>query len=253
MNDQTRPAPVAGVILIGNELLSGRTRDGNLSHIAARLLERGITVREARVIADDPQVIKNTVNTLRETCDFVFTTGGIGPTHDDITAECVAAAFGVNLHLHPEAERLLRAYFDSRGVAANTARLRMAHVPEGAELVDNPVSVAPGFRIGNVFVMAGVPKIMHAMLENILPQLPDVGQWYSENVICDVKEGTLAAPLGVLQSQFPSVELGSYPGKSTDFSRVTLVARGREKDQVAAAASALREMIKSLGGAEFAA
>lgn len=246
----------AAIILIGNEILSGRTHDVNLQSIAVALGERGIAVAEARVIADVPQTIRDTVNTLRQAHDFVFTTGGIGPTHDDITAENVAAAFAVPLIMHPQAESLLLDYFSARGVEVNEARMRMAHVPEGATLVDNPVSVAPGFRIGNVFVMAGVPKIMNAMLANILPTLPQAATLLSQTVVCNLPEGTIAAPLGVLQQQNPDVDLGSYPGKtpaSADkkFS-VSLVVRGRDEQRVNDVSAQLRQMIADLGGSELA-
>ena len=174
MND-THPkqeaAPTAAIILIGNELLSGRTQDTNLKYIASQLCGHGITLRETRVIPDDHQVVVSTVNTLRHAHDYVFTTGGIGPTHDDITADCVADAFGVALPVHPEAERRLLDFFKQRDIEANEDRLRMARIPEGGELIDNPVSAAPGFRIDNVFVMAGVPRIMQVMFDSILPSL----------------------------------------------------------------------------------
>lgn len=238
----------AAVILIGDELLSGRTQDTNLANIAKALGARGIRVAEARVISDVPQTIVNTVNELRLSCDFVFTTGGIGPTHDDITAENIAKAFGVEIELHPEAEKLLLDYFNMRGVEPNEARMRMARIPVGATLVDNPVSIAPGFRMGNVFVMAGVPKIMAAMLDNILPELPDVGQLLSATVVCDLPEGLLAAPLGELSEKNTDVSLGSYPGKSAEFRQVSLVVRGIEQDRVDAVALQLREMVAELGG-----
>lgn len=246
----------AAIILIGNEILSGRTHDVNLQAIATALGERGIAVAEARVIADVPQTIRDTVNALRNAHDFVFTTGGIGPTHDDITAENIAAAFAVPLIMHPEAERLLLEYFKGRGVEVNEARMRMAHVPEGATLVENPVSVAPGFRMGNVFVMAGVPKIMNAMLANILPTLPQAATLVSQTVVCDLPEGTIAAPLGALQERNPDVDLGSYPGKTptrTDKKfRVSLVVRGRDEQRVADVTAQVRQMITDLGGSELA-
>lgn len=241
----------AAVILIGNEILSGRTHDVNLPAIAKALGERGIAVAEARVIADIPETICNTVNELRAAHNFVFTTGGIGPTHDDITAENVAAAFSVPLITHPEAKKLLLDYFEGRGVEPNEARMRMARVPEGATLVDNPVSVAPGFCMGNVYVMAGVPKIMNAMLENILPGLPMAASLLSRTVICDLPEGVLAAPLGALQEKNPDVDLGSYPGKTGESFRVSLVARGRDEDRVDAIAAELRAMVFELGGSEL--
>jgi len=238
----------AAVLIIGNEILSGRTHDTNLPAIADALGQRGIAVGEARVIPDDATTIQETLNTLRAAHDFVFTTGGIGPTHDDITAENVAAAFGVPLITHPEAKKRLLDYFEGRGVEPNEARMRMARTPEGATLVDNPVSVAPGFQIGNVYVMAGVPKIMQAMLANILPGLPLASELLSQSVVCDLPEGTLAAPLGELQRSHPDVDLGSYPGKTGESFRVSLVVRGRDRDRVEEVAQLLEAMIAELGG-----
>ncbi len=254
--DLTGTVPLtAAVVLVGNEILSGRTLDKNLQSIALALGERGISVVAARVIPDDAGVIRDTINELRAVTDFVFTTGGIGPTHDDITAENVAAAFGVELHTHPVAERLLLAYFEERGVEPNEARMRMARVPTGAELIDNPVSVAPGFRMDNVYVMAGVPKIMQAMLDNILPTLPSAPQLQSITVICNLPEGTLAQPLEELQNDFPMVDIGSYPGNSAAGAqkgyRVALVARAREQDSLRAVEKALVDMVARLGGAQL--
>lgn len=238
----------AAVILIGDELLSGRTCDTNLATIAETLGRRGIRIAEARVIADVPDTIVETVNEMRKKVDFVFTTGGIGPTHDDITSENIARAFGVPIEMHPEAQKLLLDYFESRDVEPNEARMRMARIPVGATLVDNPVSVAPGFRMDNVFVMAGVPKIMSAMLANILPLLPDVGQLLSETVVCDLPEGLLAAPLGELSAQHSDIDLGSYPGKSAEFRQVSLVVRGIDQKRVDTVAAEVRQMVATLGG-----
>jgi len=180
-------APTAAVLLIGNELLSGRTQDSNLAYIAKRMVEKGIRVLEARVVTDDALVIESCVNELRSRYTYVFTTGGIGPTHDDITADCVAAAFGVDLPIHPEAEKLLLDYFNEREIEANSDRMRMARIPVGASLVSNPVSIAPGFQMDNVFVFAGVPRIMQAMLDSVLPILQDGAVMHSVTVICHVE------------------------------------------------------------------
>ncbi len=255
-SDETRAVPpTAAVILVGNEILSGRTLDKNLQSIATALGGRGIGVKEARVIPDDARIIRTTINELRAATDFVFTTGGIGPTHDDITAENVAAAFGVELHTHPEAERILLDYFRERSVEPNEARMRMARVPVGAELIDNPVSIAPGFRIENVYVMAGVPKIMQAMLDNILPTLPQAQQLRSITVVCNLPEGTLAQPLAELQREFPSVDIGSYPGNSAAGAqkgyRVALVARDRDEETLDQVKRALCDMVSRLGGEQI--
>ncbi len=233
--------PTAAVILIGNEILSGRTQDINLQHIAEHLCAVGIQVCECRVIADIEAVIVDAVNTLRHQYDYVFTTGGIGPTHDDITAQCVANAFGVPLLQHPQAVKLLTEYFQSRDVEVNEARMRMANVPQGGVLIENPVSVAPGFCVENVYVMAGVPRIMQAMFANILPTLEHGAVIYSVTVVCNLPEGIISRPLGELQEKYPQIDLGSYPGKSNATSRVSLVARGTDQD-------VLREVLADLEG-----
>jgi len=244
-------AATAAVLVVGNEILSGRTQDINLAFIADALGNRGIRIVEARVIPDVAEIIQASLNELRQRADFIFTTGGIGPTHDDITAENVAAVFGVELHTHPEAERRLLAYFSERGVEPNAARMRMAKVPIGASLVDNPVSIAPGFKMENVFVMAGVPKIMQAMLTNILPDLPLADRLLSLSVICDLPEGAIAAPLGELQEKYRDVDIGSYPGKTADNFRVALVARSNNQQRLDAVSTDLRKMVADLGGNEL--
>ena len=240
--------PTAAVLLIGNEILSGRTQDINLNHIATSLSEVGIRVCECRVIPDSEPVIVDALNTLRNQYTYVFTTGGIGPTHDDITAQCVANAFDVPLLQHPEAVSRLTAYFASRDVEANEARMRMANVPQGGSLVDNPVSVAPGFCIGNVYVMAGVPRIMQAMLANIIPTLEHGDSLQSVTVVCDLPEGLISEPLGQLQAEFPHLDLGSYPGKQHTKFQVSLVARGVETEQLAQVQLRLVAMVADLGG-----
>ena len=161
----------AAMLIIGNEVLSGRTQDKNLAFVGNALGEIGIDMKEVRIVPDEQDEIVDAVNALRAKYTYVFTSGGIGPTHDDITADCIAAAFGVSLDMHPLATQLLEAHYEAQGIEFNAARARMARIPDGASLIDNPVSTAPGFRIGNVHVMAGVPKIMQAMMENILPTL----------------------------------------------------------------------------------
>jgi molybdenum cofactor synthesis domain-containing protein len=241
-------SPTAAVLLIGNELLSGRTQDTNLFHIAGRLGEKGIRVLEARVVPDLPEVIVSAINDLRQRHTFLFTTGGIGPTHDDITADCVANAFGVPLPINKDAEERLLGYFAERGIAPNEDRMRMARIPLGAALVDNPVSVAPGFRMENVFVFAGVPRIMQAMLESILPTLEGGQILHSVTVTCNLGEGTIASALRTLQQRFPHAELGSYPGKANDLSRLSLVARSTDLQELARIEADLQGMITDLGG-----
>ncbi len=238
----------AALLLIGNELLSGRTQDANLLYLSRRLTEVGIRVVEARVVRDVQADIIAALNALRERFTYVFTTGGIGPTHDDITAAAVAAAFDVALVPHPEAVRRLTEYFHGRGVEANPARMRMAHTAAGAELIDNPVSVAPGFRIGNVFVLAGVPKIMRAMLEEVIPTLAHGAPVLSATVIGDLPEGQVAAGLEAIQEAYPDLEIGSYPGRDARGFRVSLVVRGTDARRVKSAANAVQRMITELGG-----
>ncbi len=241
--------PTAAVLLIGNEILSGRTQDLNLRYIASKLSSIGVRLCECRVISDNRNAIIDALNTLRKSHTYVFTTGGIGPTHDDITAQCVADAFDVPLCQHPEAVRLLSDYFSRRNVEANEARMRMANVPDGGVLIDNPVSVAPGFRIDNVFVMAGVPKIMQSMFENILPTLERGAALLSVSVVCNLPEGDLSAPLADLQEKYLSVDLGSYPGKhQTDIPQVALVGRGSDHQKLREVTVALQALVADLGG-----
>jgi molybdenum cofactor synthesis domain-containing protein len=236
----------ACVLIIGNEILSGRTQDANLAFLARGLSEIGIRLREARVIPDDHSVIVSTVNEVRPHFDYVFTTGGIGPTHDDITAQSVADAFGVPLVLHPEAKRLLETHYPPGQL--NEARLRMAMVPDGAVLLPNPISRAPGFQIGNVFILPGVPSIMQGIFEELKHRLAGGDRVLSRSVSCHLAEGTLAAELGALQQRYPDVEIGSYPYfRRGDFG-VTLVLRSTNRDRLVAATEELIGLIRSLGG-----
>jgi molybdenum cofactor synthesis domain-containing protein len=236
----------ACVLIIGNEILSGRTQDENLAFLARGLDDVGIRVREARVIADDPAAIAAAVNEARRAFDHVFTTGGIGPTHDDITAQSVADAFGVPLILNPDAKRLLEAHYPAGHL--NEARLRMAMVPEGARLLPNPISQAPGFQIGNVFVLPGVPSIMQGIFGQLKHRLEGGDKVLSRSVSCRLGEGILAQDLGRLQASWPDLEIGSYPYfRRGDFG-VTLVLRGTDRTRLAAATDELRALIRALGG-----
>ncbi len=249
----TDTAKSAAVLLIGNELLSGRTQDANLAHIATRLKEKGIRLMQARVIPDHPETIISVINELRQTHDYLFTTGGIGPTHDDITADCVAQAFGVDLPLHTEAKRLLLDYFQARDIEPNDDRMRMARIPEGATLIDNPVSIAPGFKMQNVFVMAGVPRIMQAMLDAVLPQLVSGAVQRSDTVVCDLGEGTVAAALRELQERFPAVDIGSYPGRVDNNSRLSLVITSTDDKLLEQVRVLIEQMVERLGGQVYSA
>ena len=236
----------ACVLIIGNEILSGRIQDANLAHLAQGLNEVGVRLREARIVPDDPAAIVATVNEVRSKFDYVFTTGGIGPTHDDITAECIAAAFGVKLIVHPEARRLLETHYPPGAI--NEARLRMARMPEGSELLLNPISRAPGFRIGNVYVMAGVPQVMQATFSELKHRLRGGAKMLSRAVSCGLGEGTIAAGLAALQERYPDLEIGSYPYfRRSDFG-TTLVIRGTEPERLAAAVAELTALIRTLGG-----
>ena len=236
----------ACVLIIGNEILSGRTQDANLSFLAQGLNEVGIRLREARVIPDDAGVIVSTVNEVRQAFDYVFTTGGIGPTHDDITAQCVADAFGLALIVHPEAKHVLETHYPPGHL--NEARLRMAMVPEGATLLPNPISRAPGFQIGNVFVLPGVPSIMRGIFDQLKHRLVGGEKMLSRSVSCHLAEGTLAKDLGALQARYPELEIGSYPYfRRSDFG-VTLVLRGTDNGRLTDATRELKGLIRALGG-----
>jgi molybdenum cofactor synthesis domain-containing protein len=236
----------AALIIIGNEVLSGRTRDANLQFIAKGLVDLGIRLAEVRVIADDAGAIAAAVNQARDVHDFVFTTGGIGPTHDDITSQSVADAFGVRLVRDPAALALLEKHYE--GGNLNEARLKMADIPDGARLIHNPVSAAPGFQMDNVFVMAGVPSIMEAMFDGIRDRLTGGEIVASKTITAFIPEGDLAAPLGKLQDDFPGVEMGSYPFFRTGRLGSALVLRSTDAAQLAAAAEGVRALIRDLGG-----
>jgi molybdenum cofactor synthesis domain-containing protein len=237
------------MLVIGDEVLSGRTRDANTHHLAGVLTEVGIALREARVIADDHDAIVAAVNALRGAHDLVFTSGGIGPTHDDITADAVAAAFDAPIDVRADARAILEAYYDDPG-ALNAARLRMARIPDGARLILNPLSQAPGFILGNVHVMAGVPSIFAAMLEGLRPSLvggPPVLAW---SFRAAAPEGDLAEPLRALDAAHPAVTFGSYPFYRGGLG-ATLIARSADPAALERAADALRAMLSDLG-ASFA-
>ncbi|HVY88606.1 MAG TPA: molybdopterin-binding protein [Hyphomonadaceae bacterium] len=245
-------AVTAAVILIGGELLSGRTQDSNLKTIAQFLAPLGVEVREARVVADVHETIVATVNTMRTTYDYVFTTGGIGPTHDDITADAVAAAFGRTIDVRADAMAILRPWYEARGQEINESRMRMARIPAGAELIRNPVSAAPGFMLGNVFVMAGIPAVMRGMLEDVGHRIQGGAVVHSHTVRAEgVREGDIAEALGTLAKARPEVSFGSYPfmrmkGKTTEFG-TNLVARSRDADLIAACVEALAEIVRAQG------
>jgi molybdenum cofactor synthesis domain-containing protein len=247
MSEPEEPV-TACLIIIGNEILSGRTVDANLSYIAARLGEIGIRMAEARIVPDDEAAIVEAVNACRARHTYVFTTGGIGPTHDDITAQSIAKAFGRRFERNREAERRLLAYYPPERV--NAARMSMADMPEGVALIDNPISVAPGFRIENVHVLPGVPQIMQAMLDGLLPSLRGGARVLSRAITVLAPEGDVAAAgLGDLQARFPALEIGSYPFWRPEGPGTTIVLRGTDQAQIDAAAAALLELAGRLDAA----
>jgi molybdenum cofactor synthesis domain-containing protein len=238
--------PTACLLVIGNEVLSGRTQDANIKFLATRLGEIGIPLREVRVIPDARDTIVETVNDVREKFDHVFTTGGIGPTHDDITSECIAAAFGVPWEPHPEAWARLEAHY--KPGEFNAARQRMATMPRGATLVENAISIAPGYSMGNVHVMAGVPRIMQAMFEALAPRLAGGPPVTSRTVHADgVMEGRIAAGLEAIQTRWPMLDIGSYPYYRMGGGGVALVAKGTDAEAVAAAAHDIATLLRAMG------
>lgn len=247
----TAPAPAApsvvtaALLVIGNEVLSGRTRDANVQAFATVLGERGVRLREVRMVADDADAIIEAVNALRTRWTYVFTTGGIGPTHDDITTDCIAAAFGLAVEVDAEAERRLREHYGPEGL--NAARLRMARIPVGAALIDNPVSHAPGFRVENVFVMAGVPRIASAMLDTVKHTLAGGARVESRAVTAYVREGDLAEGLGAVQERFPTVEIGSYPFVRGTRIGTSIVCRSVDAAAAEAAVAEVSALMAALG------
>lgn len=242
--------PRACLLIIGNEVLSGRTQDANLKFLATRLGEIGIPLHEVRVIPDVPATIIGTVNEVRAAFDHVFTTGGIGPTHDDITSECIAAAFGVPWEPHPVAWEKLASHYARQDPPGdfNAARQRMATMPRGATLIENVISIAPGFTIGNVHVMAGVPRIMQAMFEALAPTLEGGAPIVSAAVHAErLMEGRIAAGLAEIQARFPAVDVGSYPYYRPAGNGVAVVSKGTDADQVAQAAQAVLVFMRACG------
>ncbi len=234
----------AAVLVIGDEILSGRTKDKNISYIAEYLTGIGIDLKEVRVVPDEAPEIVAAVNALRNRYTYLFTTGGIGPTHDDITAECIAKAFGVAIDFHPRAVEIMQARVALTGGVMNEARMRMTRVPVGGELVLNKISGAPGFWIGNVIVMAGIPSVMQAMLEYVTPQLETGARMLSETVRADCREGDIGTELGEIAKKYPDVVIGSYPFMDENSAANTnVVVRSRDPQRLAAAKSAIEAML----------
>lgn len=243
MAEQEEQPREACLLIIGNEILSGRTQDANLAYIGRRLAELGVPLLEVRVVPDREAMIISALNELRARYAYVFTTGGIGPTHDDITALSIARAFGRELILHPEAhERMKRGRFE-----LNEARLKMAHVPDGATLVDNPMSPAPGFKIENVYVLAGIPSVARAMFGTLLTELGSGASIHSANVDVFLPEGDIAKPLETIAQRYPDLDVGSYPFSRDGRFGANLVVRGTDQAQIAAAMQEIVAAMTELG------
>ena len=229
----------AAILVIGNEILSGRTKDANIGWLAEKLTNLNIQTREVRIVPDIEAEIVAAINILRGKFDYIFTTGGIGPTHDDITADSIAKAFGVTIGHHAEAVRRLEDYYNDKSVL-NEARLRMARIPDTAALIDNPVSAAPGFKIGNVYVLAGVPKIMQAMFGSIQHELAGGAPLHMEVIDSWAREGDIAQQLRATAEQFPELDIGSYPFFRDGKVGTCLIVRGNNIQQVQLAANEIK-------------
>ncbi|MCJ2037256.1 competence/damage-inducible protein A [Methylobacterium sp. J-068] len=241
----TEAAVTAAILVIGDEILSGRTKDKNIGTIADYCTAIGIDLKEVRIVPDEAHRIVAAVNALRDAYTYLFTTGGIGPTHDDITADCVAAAFGVTIDVDPRARAMLLERHKPEDL--NEARLRMARIPAGADLIANPVSKAPGFRIGNVFVMAGVPSIMQAMLDNIGPTLATGAKILSETIEAgNMPEGTYAGGLAGIAKAHGAVSIGSYPSMTPNGFANRIVVRGRDAEAIAHARADIVTLLDGL-------
>jgi molybdenum cofactor synthesis domain-containing protein len=224
--------PTAAMLVIGDEILSGRTRDANMHHLAGRLTDAGIDLKEVRIVSDDRDAIIAATRALSAAYDHLFTSGGIGPTHDDITADCIAAAFGAPIGVRDDARAILAAHYDRQGLEFNEARMRMARIPDGATLIENPVSAAPGFTLGNVHVMAGVPSVFQAMVTSVLPTLTGGDPVLSRSVRIDRGEGDIAGPLTALAAAHPEVSFGSYPFQRDGRYGANIVVRGSPAEVV---------------------
>jgi len=236
------PNPTAAILIIGDEILSGRTRDSNTHYLAGELTHHGIDLSEVRVVPDIHDRIVAALNDLRATYSHVFTSGGIGPTHDDITADAVAAAFGLPLDIRQDAYDILAAHYAATGLEFNAARQRMARIPEGAALIENPISAAPGFTLGNVHVMAGVPTIFQAMVASVLPGLTGGDPMMSQTYRINRGEGVIAEALGVLAADFPDLSIGSYPFIQNGAYGSNVVIRGQDAGRIDAAMTRLADL-----------
>lgn len=236
--------PTAAMLVIGDEILSGRTRDANMHYLAGELTKHGIDLNEVRIVSDDAPAIEAAVKALSDGYDNVFTSGGIGPTHDDITADCIARAFEAHIDVRDDARTLLQAHYDKSGLELNEARLRMARIPDGAVLIDNPVSTAPGFTIGNVHVMAGVPSVFQAMVASVLPKLTGGSPLLSQTLRVDRGEGDIAATLASLADAYGDLSIGCYPFQINGAFGANVVIRGTEGTRIDAAMTQLAKELE---------
>ena len=238
------PNPTAAMLVIGDEILSGRTRDSNMHFLAGELTKHGIDLKEARFVSDDAEAIETAVKALSQAYDHVFTSGGIGPTHDDITADAIAHAFGVGIGIREDARALLEAHYEKTGLDLNAARLRMARIPDVATLIENPVSTAPGFTLGNVHVMAGVPVVFQAMVASVLPTLTGGAPLLSQTLRVERGEGDIAETLSLLAEAFDDLSIGCYPFQVNGVFGANVVVRGTDGARIDAA---ITRLAKELG------
>lgn len=234
------PNPTAAMLVIGDEILSGRTRDANMHYLAGVLVEKGIDLKEVRIVSDEDHAIIDAVQALSAAYSHVFTSGGIGPTHDDVTADCIAWAFGRAIDVREDARALLRVHYEKQGTELNAARLRMARIPDGADLIDNPVSAAPGFSIENVHVMAGVPAVFQAMVASVMPKLTGGAPVISKSERILRGEGDIAGPLGKIAEDYPDLSIGSYPFQKDGVFGAQIVIRGTDVEMVESAMRKLK-------------
>ncbi|NOC92064.1 MULTISPECIES: molybdopterin-binding protein [Ruegeria] len=236
--------PTAAMLVIGDEILSGRTRDANMHFLAQELTKHGIDLKEVRIVSDDAPAIEAAVKALSDAYDNVFTSGGIGPTHDDITADCIARAFDTPIDVRDDARALLQAHYDKSGLELNAARLRMARIPDGATLIENPVSTAPGFTLANVHVMAGVPSVFQAMVASVLPTLTGGRPLLSQTLRVDRGEGDIAANLAALAEDFSDLSIGCYPFQINGAFGANVVVRGTDGGRIDAATTRLAKELE---------
>ena len=243
-NNNKKSLSSACILVIGDEVLSGRTEDKNINFIAKRCDNIGVSVNEVRIIPDDKETIKNTVLECYKKFDYIFTTGGIGPTHDDITTECIASAFNLEVEINPEALKRLKDHYKKSNIELNNARIKMAKIPKGAKLIDNPVSSAPGFIVENIYVLPGVPKILQAMFKNLEDEIKGITNMVSKNIIVYSPEGEIADFLENIQNEFVDVSIGSYPYFRPPDVGTNIVLRSIDKNLINESAIAICRKLK---------